>query len=184
MKYSNIFKFPWPVPRVNYTNSWRHNTVTMVKVTCTGNLPAFRFSSDTKLYYKWCRRKALPVCINRKLLLFSKEHTEGLQRLDGIIVDTRQANRTSDFIQFVLMTKKYSYLSNKRSTSLSIFAFFVSLRSLVAGTFLKFIFPLLQVPSFISIKRRNTHALLLLCYVLHGHILYQSICKKGRKIQF
>ena len=59
--------------------------------------------------------------------------------------------------------------------------FCVSLRSLVAGTFF---LPLLRVPSFILILRRDTHILLLLFSVLHGHILYQSICKKGRRIRF
>ena len=61
--------------------------------------------------------------------------------------------------------------------------FCMSLRSLIPGTSFSF-FPLLQVPSFILIMRRDTHILLLLFSVLHGHILYQSICKKGRRIRF
>ena len=77
----------------------------------------------------------------------------------------------------------YSYLSNKRSTSLSFFAFLHVPTQLNSRYFFSF-FPLLQVPSFILIMRRDTHILLLLFSVLHGHILYQSICKKGRRIRF
>ena len=61
--------------------------------------------------------------------------------------------------------------------------FCVSLCSLVTATFFQ-LFASFACPFFILILRRDTHILLLLFSVLHGHILYQSICKKGRRIRF
>ena len=78
---------------------------------------------------------------------------------------------------------QYSYLSNKRSTSFSFFAFLHVPTQLNSRYFFSF-FPLLQVPSFILIMRRDTHILLLLFSVLHGYILYRSICKRAAESDF
>ena len=63
--------------------------------------------------------------------------------------------------------------------------FCVSLCSLVTATFFQ-LFASFATLFFILIMRRGTRTgiLLLLFSVLHGHILYQSICKKGRRIRF
>ena len=84
-----------------------------------------------------------------------------------------------------LMFLSYGTLTSQINVVLRLvfLRFCVSLRSLIQGTTFSFL-PLLHNPSFILIMRRDTHILLLLFSVLHGHILYQSICKKGRRIRF